>query len=346
MVVNNPNNWHWVDKNCLPWSVDYFKDKLINLKVTDGTNNVHISEVSSVEGDLDVSQRKGKVISLFDIKIVLTFKGNTAKDDNVSGSITIPELTYDSEVDGLQFDISIYNETAENSGITDLIKKQLIPQLRTALMKFGPDLIEINSKDIQLSQDKVTSTYTKANQSSTIAATADHPKSELKPVEKKTETHSTSNIARKVVSEKDSSTVPKYNTTTLHLEPSFNTSAEQIYLTLLDEARIGAWTRSAPVIEKFPPKEGSEFKFFGGSVSGKFLKLVPNEQIVELWRLDDWKAGHFAQLDMKLVQSSGETKLVVKFSGIPIGEEERVKNNFEERYIRSIKITFGFGAVL
>ena len=70
------------------------------------------------------------------------------------------------------------------------------------------------------------------------------------------------------------------------------------------------------------------------------MKLVPNEQIVELWRLDDWKAGHFAQLDMKLVQSSGETKLVVKFSGIPIGEEERVKNNFEERYIRSIKITF------
>ena len=98
---------------------------------------------------------------MFDIKIVLTFKGNTAKDDNVSGSITIPELTYDSEVDGLQFDISIYNETAENSGITDLIKKQLIPQLRTTLMKFGPDLIEINSKDIQLSQDKVTSTYTR-----------------------------------------------------------------------------------------------------------------------------------------------------------------------------------------
>ena len=207
-----------------------------------------------------MSQRKGKVISLFDIKIVLTFKGNTAKDDNVSGSITIPELTYDSEVDGLQFDISIYNETAENSGITDLIKKQLIPQLRTALMKFGPDLIEINSKDIQLSQDKVTSTYTKANQSSTIAATADHPKSELKPVE---ENRNPFNFkyCKKSSFRKGFIYCSKYNTTTLHLEPSFNTSAEQIYLTLLDEARIGAWTRSAPVIEKFPPKEGSEFKF-------------------------------------------------------------------------------------
>lgn len=49
---------------------------------------------------------------------------------------------------------------------------------------------------------------------------------------------------------------------------------------------------------------------------------------------------------MKLIQSSGETKVVVKFGGIPIGEEERVRDNFEDMYIRSIKITFGFGAVL
>lgn len=38
--------------------------------------------------------------------------------------------------------------------------------------------------------------------------------------------------------------------------------------------------------------------------------------------------------------------LVVKWSGIPVGEEDRVRGNFEDYYIRSIKITFGFGAVL
>ncbi|RLV90545.1 Hsp90 co-chaperone AHA1 [Spathaspora sp. JA1] len=338
MVVNNPNNWHWVDKNCLQWSKDYFTEKLVNLTESDDKYTVTIDQVSSVEGDVDVSQRKGKVISLFDLRIVLHFKGDIEKEP-VSGSITIPELAFDSDSDGLQFDISIYNENKDNAEIGGFIKKKVIPQLRDILMKFCPDLIEINSKDIQLSSDKINSTFTKANQEASVGS---------KPVKvesAKTVT-STPKAPVKSTPAETNSSVPKYNTSTLHLEPTFNTTAEQLYLTLLEDARIGAWTRAYPQIEKFPPSEGSEFKLFGGSVSGKFIKLVNNERIVQLWRLEDWKSGHFAELDIQIVQGSSETKLVVKFTGIPIGEEERVKNNFEERYVRAIKIIFGFGAVL
>ncbi|KAG7663781.1 AHA1 [[Candida] subhashii] len=343
MVINNPNNWHWVDKNCLQWSKEYFDQKFTDFSVQDDHHNVQISEVSSVEGDVDVSQRKGKVISLFDIRIVLSFKG-TIDDEEVNGSITIPELAFDTDIDDIQFDINVYNENAKNSDITSFIKKQLIPKLRDVLIKFGPDLIEINSKDIQLSSDKVSSTLTKQNQATITSTTTTPVVEEKKPVV-------ITPIAKSPTPTKSSSpgtsgNIPKYNTTTLHLDTSFNTTAEQIYITLLDESRIGAWTRSYPQIEKFPPSPGSEFKFFGGAVSGKIVKLVPNEEITQLWRLEDWKSGHFAELNMKLVQTTGETNLIVKFTGVPIGEEERVKNNFEEMYIRSIKITFGFGAVL
>ncbi|KAI5963968.1 AHA1 [Candida margitis] len=339
MVVNNPNNWHWVDKNCLAWSKEYFDEKLTGLHVEEGAKKVQVANVSSVEGDVDVSQRKGKVISLFDVRIVLTFKGSNDKVDDINGSITVPELAYDSSSDGLVFDISIYNESSENSSITDLIKAKLIPELRKRLIQFGPDLIETNSKDIQLEAEKVTSTYTKANLTqSSMSGSKSEPKVDAK----------SASVSKPAGAQqtKSQSSVPKYNTTTLHLEPTFNTSAEQIYITLLDASRIAAWTRSHPEIEQFPPKEGSSFRFFGGAVLGKLLKLVPNEQIVELWRLQDWKEGHYAELDMRMIQSSGETKLVVKFSGIPIGEEERVRDNFEDMYVRSIKITFGFGAVL
>ncbi|CAI5756222.1 unnamed protein product [Candida verbasci] len=336
MVVNNPNNWHWVDKNCLAWSKTYFEDKLTNLTAKDEDSTVSISSVSSVEGDVDVSQRKGKVISLFDVKIILEFKGKTKNDPNVDGSITIPELSYDSDESDLQFQISIFNESKDNFSISDLIKQKLLPQLRNELIKFGPDLIEINSKDIQLDKDQVTSTYTKANQETQkTTTTASTP---VKAVEK---TQEKPKESKKSVN----NTIPKYNTSTLHLEPSFNTTAEQLYKTFLEEPRITAWTRSYPIIEQ-PVKEGSEFKFFGGSVQGKFLKLVENSEIIQLWRLDDWKIGHYAQLTIKFVQDSSETKMIVKFTGIPIGEEERVRDNFEERYIKSIKITFGFGAVL
>lgn len=333
MVVNNPNNWHWVDKNCIDWSRQYFDDKIVGLSIEDGYK-VTISSVSSVEGDVEVCQRKGKVISLFDLKLTFNLSIKPQDEDKTyEGSIIVPELAYDSDEDSLQFDVSIY-DGAEN--IRSAIKSQLIPKLRQSLLKFGPDLITTHSSDIQLESDKVNSKFTKENQAAKQSPAAKKEVSAPKAAPSRaSETAATT-----------SSSVPKYNTSTLHLEPEFNTTAEQLYITLLDGSRIVAWTRSPPEIESFPPKEGSSFSLFGGSIQGKFLKLVQNERIVQLWRLSDWKEGHYAELDIQLVQGAGETKMVVKWSGIPIGEEDRVRGNFEDYYIRSIKITFGFGAVL
>lgn len=342
MVVNNPNNWHWVDKNCLDWSRSYFASAIDGLSVKGDAGKIAISDVSSVEGDCDVSQRKGKVISLFDLKLVFKLAGTTAQDTKVSGSVTVPELAYDSDADDIQFDVSIYNEEASHADIRSLLKRELLPKLREKLARFGTDLIAEHSSDIQLAEDQVHLTYTKGNQSSgkpaqkTEAIKNDAAKKETaaKPV-----SAGGSEAAAK-------SSVPKYNTSTLHMEPEFNTLAEQLYITLLDQARIAAWTRAAPNLEAFPPSEGSEFSMFGGSITGKFTRLVANERIVQLWRLLDWKDGHYAQLDIQLKQGAGETKMVVQWAGIPVGEEDRVRSNFDDYYVRSIKITFGFGAVL
>lgn len=333
MVVNNPNNWHWVDKNCIDWSKKYFADKLAGLSVkTEDGRSVGIKSVSSVEGDVEVCQRKGKVISLFDLKLTLNVEGFAEPDaEAFSGSIVIPELAYDTDADDIQFDISIYNENKALEAMRAVIKKSLLPKLRELLAKFGTDLIVTHSSDIQLSSDQVKSTFTKANQESSIKGQTIEKKV-VQPTETKVESAP--------------SVGPRYNTSTLHLEPTFNAPAEQLYITLLDSQRILAWTRSAPQIEDFPPSEGSSFSFFGGNITGKLLKLVPNERIVQLWRLGEWKSGHYAELDITLVQGAGETKMVVKWSGIPVGEEDRVRANFEEYYIRSIKLTFGFGAVL
>lgn len=347
MVVNNPNNWHWVDKNCIDWSKTYFHEKLVGLSAQETNVSVSVSTVSSVEGDVEVCQRKGKVISLFDLRIIAAIEG-TANDKSFKGSITIPELAYDTEEDEIQFDVSVYNEDLDTEKGRLLAKKELVPQLRKILLKFGHDLIATNSSDIQLDSDKVSSVFTKANQASSSTGGTGEPKRAAES-EKKAAAP-TGNVAKSPSTSASPSTsgtsVPRYNTSTLHLEPVFNTTAEQLYITLLDSNRISAWSRSSPQMELFPPKENSEFRLFGGSISGKFTKLVPNEHITQLWRLEDWKAGHYAQLDIQLKQGAGETLMVVKWTGIPVGEEDRVRGNFEDYYVRLIKITFGFGAVL
>lgn len=75
MVLHNPNNWHWVNKDVSPWTKQWFQDNLSKLEARDGDVRVAISKVQSMDGDVDVSQRKGKVITIFDVKLVLEYTG-------------------------------------------------------------------------------------------------------------------------------------------------------------------------------------------------------------------------------------------------------------------------------
>jgi activator of HSP90 ATPase len=75
MVLHNPNNWHWVNKDVSPWAKDWLKKELIGLEVEEDGVTAKVDDVLSMDGDVDVSQRKGKVITLFDVKLKLEFSG-------------------------------------------------------------------------------------------------------------------------------------------------------------------------------------------------------------------------------------------------------------------------------
>lgn len=78
MVLHNPNNWHWVNKDARGWAQKYFEENLTVLTASSGETSVKVDKVVSVDGDVDVSQRKGKVITLFDVKMRLEFSGMIA----------------------------------------------------------------------------------------------------------------------------------------------------------------------------------------------------------------------------------------------------------------------------
>ena len=115
MALHNPNNWHWVNKDVRPWAQDWISNELVGLKASreDGTS-AEVSKVMSMEGDVDVSQRKGKVITIFDVRLQLEYIGKVpakrekTEDEeaseegdtkDVSGTITIPEVAHDTEED-------------------------------------------------------------------------------------------------------------------------------------------------------------------------------------------------------------------------------------------------------
>lgn len=74
---------HWVEKNCLPWTKEYFSKLKTTLSEAEGTTDQWIFSLDDVEvtGDVDLNQRKGKIIQIFDIAITLKWKGNQSIRD-------------------------------------------------------------------------------------------------------------------------------------------------------------------------------------------------------------------------------------------------------------------------
>ncbi len=75
MVLHNPNNWHWVNKDASEWARDYLDKNLTTISAKEGDVSAKVSKVVSMDGDVDVSQRKGKVITLYDVKLQLEYEG-------------------------------------------------------------------------------------------------------------------------------------------------------------------------------------------------------------------------------------------------------------------------------
>lgn len=86
MVLHNPNNWHWVNKDAMPWTKQWFQDNAVGVKSEDQGVTVEITKVISMEGDVDVNQRKGKVITIFDVKLVLEYAGTSKGSSTIDSS--------------------------------------------------------------------------------------------------------------------------------------------------------------------------------------------------------------------------------------------------------------------
>lgn len=75
MVLHNPNNWHWVNKDVSAWTKDYLENDLTTISAEQDGVEAKIDSIVSMDGDVDVSQRKGKVITIFDVKLKLEYAG-------------------------------------------------------------------------------------------------------------------------------------------------------------------------------------------------------------------------------------------------------------------------------
>lgn len=64
-----------VNKNCLKWAQNYFTTQLVGLEAEKNGNTASITKMVECTGDVDLNQRKGKIITIYDVVLKLNWKG-------------------------------------------------------------------------------------------------------------------------------------------------------------------------------------------------------------------------------------------------------------------------------
>ncbi|ORX89361.1 hypothetical protein K493DRAFT_233839 [Basidiobolus meristosporus CBS 931.73] len=322
----NVNNWHWTEKNCAPWAKEYFTRELKGLEAESDGITVKTTEVTKVSGDVDLNQRKGKIITLYDLSISLNWSGASENGTEATGKINIPEVAHDSELSDYVFNISIDDETKEKWAIKEVVRTQLTKVIRDKLSHFTKDLIEAHGKDVYIDPSQLR-TPSPAPVSLSISEQAIKASKESSAANKEP-------VVKKA---------PKVNTTTLKETIEFVASAHEVYETLLEEQRVSIWTRGPAKISK---EKNSQFELFGGNISGKILEAEEDKKIVMQWRSKTWPESHYSTVTLKFDEGTDNVKIHLIQEGVPLGEEDITSGNWKQYYWNPIKTTFGFGAFI
>jgi activator of HSP90 ATPase len=128
----------------------------------------------------------------------------------------------------------------------------------------------------------------------------------------------------------------------IHQEPVFKASRKRVYEALTDakqfdkviqlSAAVKSGMAKAPNPPEISREAGGAFALFGGYISGRQIELVPNERIVQAWRVGAWDAGAYSIAKFALLEQGAGTKIVFDHTGFPKGEGEHLAEGWRINY--------------
>ena len=124
---------------------------------------------------------------------------------------------------------------------------------------------------------------------------------------------------------------------TIHQELDFSASPQRIYEALLDSKQFIAFSGRAAEINR---AVGGAFSLFKGHIIGRNLELVPNQRIVQAWRVVTWPEGAYSIARFELKEQGTGTHLVFDHIGFPEGSHDHLAEGWEENYWSLLKKYF------
>jgi activator of HSP90 ATPase len=123
--------------------------------------------------------------------------------------------------------------------------------------------------------------------------------------------------------------------TSLHQEIDFKAPPQRIYEILLSSKDFTAFSGAPAEID---PKAGGTFSMFGGMVVGRNVELVPNQRIVQAWRvIGDWPEGVYTLVKFELKPRAPGTTLLLDHTGFGEGDFDHLNAGWYSHYWEPLK---------
>jgi activator of HSP90 ATPase len=124
---------------------------------------------------------------------------------------------------------------------------------------------------------------------------------------------------------------------TIHQEVNFKIGPQKLYETLLSSKEFSDCTKRSfdmftGASAKIEAKQGGTFSLFDGHIIGMVIELIPNQRIVEAWRVVDWPAGVYSIARFELVPDASGTRLIFDHIGFPDGLKEHLTIGWQQHY--------------
>ncbi|XP_042301221.1 activator of 90 kDa heat shock protein ATPase homolog 1 [Sceloporus undulatus] len=322
--ATNVNNWHWTERDASNWSSEKLKSLFLAVRAENAEGTCEVTEVSKLDGEASINNRKGKLIFFYEWNIKLAWTGTTNTGVKYKGHVEIPNLSDENDVDEIEISVSLAKDEPDTN-LLALMKQEGVEQISNALRTY------ISTLKTEFTQGMILPTVN-GEQSNP----APHPvrKGDDRKV---TESGNTSNAL------KSKSVGVKIPTCKITLKDTFLTSPDELYRVFITQEMVQAFTHCSAVVEA---DKGGKFQLLDGSVTGEFTELVPEKHIAMKWRFKSWPEGHVATINLTFIDRAGETEVHLEGRGIPAREEERTREGWQRYYFEGIKQTFGYGARL
>ena len=305
------------------WSRERITSLLSGVKLENEIGSVQITELSSIEGEALINNRKAKLIFFYEWVIKGKWAGRSKGGEHeIRGEFEIPNLS--EENDPSEIDVTVvYTENAEHDAgeaIKELLRTKGADAIRDQLAIYIKELKEDYAKDL-------------------ILPTKDGKTPAKKPEQVKSVTRINNANLDQNNRGQDQLAVLK----SLNFEEEFKCTASDFYDSLTREELVSRFTQDkARVVGRV----GGEFSLFGGNVEGEFVELTKDQLIKQKWRFKNWPTAHYSTVSFQI--ESRDDCVLVKLSqtDVPAYEYEKVKEGWKRFYFEPMRRILGFGSSL